>query len=68
MIILFLTNFQFENPWFLALLLLLPIVLLRYIKSEKEPILSPENVETSVCPDFGGFKLSKTPKYFIIVV
>lgn len=36
MIILFLTNFQFENPWFLALLLLLPIVLLRYIKSEKE--------------------------------
>ena len=33
------------------------------IKTEKEPILMQEKVEIPVCPDFGGFKLSKTPKY-----
>jgi hypothetical protein len=39
------------------------------IRIEREPISMPEEVKilqqvkTPVCPDFGGFKLSKTPKY-----
>jgi hypothetical protein len=39
------------------------------IRIEREPISMPEEVDihqhvkTPVCPDFGGFKLSKTPKY-----
>jgi len=39
------------------------------IRIKREPILMPEEVKIHqqvkkpVCPDFGGFEMSKTPKY-----
>ena len=36
MITLFINNYQFEDPWFLLLLLALPVLLIRFLKSEKQ--------------------------------
>jgi len=55
-------------PTFGIILIFLSLLVVEWgfqekIKTEKEPILMLENVDIPVCPDFGGFKLSKTPKY-----
>jgi Ca-activated chloride channel family protein len=36
MIILFLTNYQFEDPWFLILLILVPVLLVKYLKTAQK--------------------------------